>query len=433
MDSSLYNAAITGDIEVIVGLTKDLSADEVRRLRTSLQNNILHLASQDGHMEAVQAILSMYPSLISEVNSNCDSALHLAARGGHTGVVRALINYAKTLDQDIETGIRDKQLGILRRRNKNDDTSLHEATRYNHIQVVSMLLEADDQSTYKYENKSGETPLYLAASRGFHDLVAVIVKACRDPDYHGPTGRTALHAAVICNSRDCVRKILEWQKDLMRVEDNSHRLPIYYAAHLGFTNVVNELLSVDESIGYRPCDAGGNNLLMVAASEGHTSVMKQIISHCPSCFEDVNLKRRNVLHIAIEHEQKAVIESLLEEYPTIVDRLINQKDIDGNTPLHLLATSNCFVAKLIQHPTADKGALNNTGFTPLDLVIYNDISSTPDAKSRIAKELKHVGATLHKRAAPAPPPPPPPPSAVKRGAVVLSGSGSGIWIAVGFR
>ncbi|KAM7462917.1 hypothetical protein LguiA_031038 [Lonicera macranthoides] len=399
MYKSLYNAAIAGNIEVIVEQTKEKSADEVRRLRTSRGNNILHLASQFGHTEAVQAILSVYPSLVSEVNSNRDSALHLAARGEHTGVVRALIDYAKTLDQDIENGIRDKRLGILRRKNTNDDTAFHEATRYNRIQVVSMLLEEDDQSTNEYENKLGETLLYLAASRGFHDLVDVIVKACRDPAYRGPNRRTALHGAVICNSRDCVRRILEWRGVLMWVRDDSDRLPIYYAAHLGFTNVVNELLSVDESIGYLPCEAGDNNALMVAASEGHISVMEELMLHCPSCFDAANLKQRNVLHVAIKHEQKAVIEYLLEECPTIVDRLIIQKDGYGNTPLHLLATSNCFVPKLIQHPMADKGALNNEGFTPLDLVIYDDdVSSTPDhAKSKIAKELKRVGAILHKR------------------------------------
>ncbi|KAM7462907.1 hypothetical protein LguiA_031028 [Lonicera macranthoides] len=373
MDRSLYNAAITGNIEVIAGQTKDQSAQEVRELRTANSNNILHLASHAGHTEAVQAILSAHPSLISEINSDFDSALHLAARGGHSGVVRALIDCAKMLDQDIETGIRDKRLHLLRCKNTNDDTALHEATRYNHIQVVSMLLAEDDQSTVEYNNKSSETLLYLAASRGFHDLVDVIVKACRDPAYGGPNGRTALHGAVICNSKDCVRKILEWRKNLMQEKDDSYRLPIYYAAHLGFTNVVNELLSVDESIGYRPCDEGDTNALMVAASEGHTSVMKELISQCPSCFDDVNWRnRRNVLHVAIEHEQKAVIEYLLEEYPKMVDRLIIQKDIDGNTPLHLLATSNCFVPKLIQHPMADKGALNNKGFTPLDLVIYDD-------------------------------------------------------------
>ncbi|KAM7462920.1 hypothetical protein LguiA_031041 [Lonicera macranthoides] len=421
MDKSLYNAAITGNIEVILGQTKDQSADKVLQLRTPNWSTILHLASQFGHTEAVQAILSAYPSLINEVNSSRDSALHLAARGGHTDVVRALIDYAKMLDQDIETGMRDKRLGVLRCRNKNDDTALHEATRYNHIQVLSMLLEEDDQSSAKYRNKSGETLLYLAASRGFHDLVDAIVKACRDPDYRGPNGKTALHGAAICNNRDCTRKLLEWRKALIRYEDGSSNLPLDYAAHLGFAKVVNELLRADESIGYIADRDDKNTALFIAASAGHISVMKELISHCPSCWHMVNAKERNVLHIAIEHEQKNVIEYLLEECPMIISSLIIEKDIDGNTPLHLLATSDCFVPKLIQHPMADKGALNNKGFTPLDLVIYvDDKSSTTTAKGKIAGELKNVGAVQNSRIAPtpahaptlAPPPPPPPPPSV---------------------
>ncbi|KAM7462914.1 hypothetical protein LguiA_031035 [Lonicera macranthoides] len=161
--------------------------------------------------------------------------------------------------------------------------------------------------------------------------------------------------------------------------DHYSKLPIYYAAHLGFANVVNEFLSVDESFGHVPCDEMGNNALFVAAIEGHISVMKQFIWHCPS-YPDmlVDHSGRNLLHVAIKHEQNAVIEYLLEECPTIVDRLIIVKDRDGNTPLHLLAASNCFVPKLIQHPMADKGALNNKGFTPLDVIYDDDVSSTPD-------------------------------------------------------
>ncbi|KAM7462916.1 hypothetical protein LguiA_031037 [Lonicera macranthoides] len=201
MDKRLYNVAITGNIEVILAQTKDQSANKGLQLSTPKGNTILHLASQFGHTEAMQAILTAYPSLISEVNLNRDSALHFAAMGGHTGIVHALIDCAKMLDQDIETGIRDKRLHLLRCKNRNDDTALHEATRYNHIQVVSTLLEEDDYSTDEYRNRWRETLLYPAARRGFHDLVDVIVKACRYPAYGVPNGRTALHEAVICNSR----------------------------------------------------------------------------------------------------------------------------------------------------------------------------------------------------------------------------------------
>ncbi|KAM7478478.1 hypothetical protein LguiA_026691 [Lonicera macranthoides] len=427
MDSSLHNAAIAGNIDAIFSHIKDQPAEQVLDQRTPNMNTILHLASQFGHTKAVQEILAAYPSypsLLTEVNSNKDSALHLAAKGGHSDVVRALINHAKVLDQDLEIG-KQTWLGISQLKNDEGDTALHEGARYNHVEVVSMLLQEDPDLRIS-KNACEESPLYLAASRGFHDLVNIIIDAGGSPSYSGLNGRTALHGAVICNSEgiyvivnlfnlcdpdwqdvlivliigsfcftDCTRKLLEWRKILASEDDDGSQTPLHYAARLGFANLVSKLLLADESIAYVSELHEGNTALLLAASAGHVSVMKEIISLCPNCCYVVNNKGRNVLHVAIEHEQKNVIEYLLEEFPTIISSLISGKDVDGNTPLHLLATSNCFVPRLIQHPLADKGALNKKHLTPLDLVNYDDKLSTPVGKSAIAEELKRGGAILY--------------------------------------
>ncbi|KAM7481793.1 hypothetical protein LguiB_006376 [Lonicera macranthoides] len=410
MDSSLHNAAIAGNIDAIFSHIKDQPAEQVLDQRTPNMNTILHLASQFGHTRAVQEILAAYPSypsLLTEVNSNKDSALHLAARGGHSGVVRVLIDHAKVLDQDLEIG---KQMwsGISELKNEDDNTALHEGTRYNHIEVVSMLLQEYPNLIISI-NKCQESPLYLAASRGFHDLVNIITDADglnSLKSFKGPNGRTALHRAVICNSKDCTRKLLEKCIFLASMEDEGSQKPLHYAARLGFANLVSQLLTADEYVAYVAERNEGNTALLLAASVGHVSVMKELISLCPNCCYMVNIKGRNALHVAIEHEQKNVIEYLLEECPTIISSLIIEKDEDGNTPLHLLATSNCFVPRLIQHPLADKGALNKKHLTPLDLVNYDDKLSTLVAKSEIAEELKRVGAILHLPNVRLPPPAP---------------------------
>ena len=136
-----------------------------------------------------------------------DSPLHLAAREGHLEVVKAIIHAAKTVsERDIESGIGvDK--AMLRMTNNEHDTALHEAVRYHHPEVVKWLIEEDPEFTYG-ANFSGGTPLYMAAERGFTDLVKIIIENTnRDRLAHtGPMGRTALHAAVIC--RDPSRHIL---------------------------------------------------------------------------------------------------------------------------------------------------------------------------------------------------------------------------------
>lgn len=78
------------------------------------------------------------------------------------------------------------------------DTALHEATRFNHLNVVEILTKEDTKFSYS-ANDSGDTPLYLAAERGYHDLVFKMLETCKYPTYGGRNGKTALHAAMVCN------------------------------------------------------------------------------------------------------------------------------------------------------------------------------------------------------------------------------------------
>ena len=75
-------------------------------------------------------------------------------------------------------------------------------TRCKQYSVVELLIEKDPEYTYG-ANVSGGTPLYMAAERGFTRIVQIIVdkshKTRTSPAYSGFMGRTALHAAVLCN------------------------------------------------------------------------------------------------------------------------------------------------------------------------------------------------------------------------------------------
>ena len=87
---------------------------------------------------------------------------------------------------------------MLQMTNKARDTALHEAVRYSddHLDVIKVLTEADPELTYD-ANTAGETPLYLAAERGYADVLEQILTICTSPADHGPYDRTALHVAVI--------------------------------------------------------------------------------------------------------------------------------------------------------------------------------------------------------------------------------------------
>jgi hypothetical protein len=218
MDYDSYNAATEGNIEFFKNRQSDLD-----RLLTPNENTVLHIyiialksksqsttpiagsesttlnAGSKSTTNFVKKILKMCSKLLKKANTKGETPLHMAARYGHDYIVEVLIKYcAKTpYHEDLEGGIGLAVKEMLRTVNKKNDTALHEAVRYNHLNVVQLLIGTDPNFSYS-ANDAGETPLYIAAERGFEDVVIKILDKCKSPIMHGgPLGRTVLHAAVI--------------------------------------------------------------------------------------------------------------------------------------------------------------------------------------------------------------------------------------------
>jgi len=203
MDCDSYNAAAEGKIEVFKDITflhiyitalnsKSKSPTPIAGSESTTTLN----AGSESTTNFVEKNLEMCPPLLQQANVKGETPLHIAARYGHDDIVDVLINYcAKPLNQDLEGGI-EAVKEMLKMMNKEKDTALHEAVRYNHLKVVKLLIEKDPNFSYS-ANDTGETPLYIAAERGFKDVVIKILDKCKSPMHGGPLGRTALHATII--------------------------------------------------------------------------------------------------------------------------------------------------------------------------------------------------------------------------------------------
>ncbi|GFY84986.1 hypothetical protein Acr_03g0017600 [Actinidia rufa] len=362
MDTTLYRAAMEGNIDALIQ-----NKERLENNLTPTNNTVLHVAAQFGHIQCVMEVLNMCPSMYRKVNSRGDTSLHVAAREGHSTIVQALIEYANALDEELENGVGTAK-DMMRMTNEERDTALHEAVR-NHHSFVVQLLTKEDPEFYHPGNNAEETPLYLAAERGYLGLVFVILETCTAPAYGGPGGRTALHSAVIHNLEGCTKKLLDWKPALTKETDVHGWTPLHYAAWFGYASRARELLNVDKSVAYLVDKDDKKTALHLAASHGNVRVMEELISYCPDCWEMVDGRGKNILHIAAKNEKKRVIKFILRNFP--FSSLINQKDVDGNTPLHLLVASDCCELGLIKHPKVDRMAFNRENLTPLEVVYCN--------------------------------------------------------------
>ncbi|GMP41267.1 hypothetical protein CsSME_00011426 [Camellia sinensis var. sinensis] len=342
---------------------------------TSNKNTVLHVAAQFGNKKYVKIILEKSPlsSLLCCLNIDGETPLHIAVREGHLDIVKALVGHAKRLDhEEVESG-GGAAMEMLRATNKDNDTVLHMAVRNpDNVGVVEWLAKEDPEFTHP-PNNAKETPLYLAAERQHNDMVSMILKNCTSLAYGGPKGQTALHAATTDRLKiESTKLLLEWKSDLIKETDEYGWTPLHYAARFGNQYGVKLMLEKDKSVAYITTDKEGyeKTALHIAAAHGHVSVIEEILSQCPNCWEMVNSKGQNVLHIVVDTEHKKVMEYIFKK--SWIFHLINQKDIEGNTSLHLLATFLEVGKRDIWRElwfSGDRLATNNENVTPINTLL----------------------------------------------------------------
>nr|XP_048336589.1 ankyrin repeat-containing protein At5g02620-like [Ziziphus jujuba var. spinosa] len=350
MKPGQYQAAVVGDI----GFFEEIG-DGLGRLLTRKKNTVLHIhiTSMRDASDISQAI-----NFVTEMK---------------------LIELARDLESGVEAARE-----LLEMPNQCKDTALHEAVRSQHLNVVEILIREGPDCVYS-ANVAGETPLYMAAERGYRKIMLEMLTKWTSPAFDGPNGRTVLHAVTIRKDEEMIQKILGkekalmenadklvWKaKTLMEKADKIGWTPVHYAAFMGYLPAINHFVEFGEDVDAAYLqNKEGNTALHLAVASGHTKIVLEILKWRPDCCEIVNNKGWNILHSALDANNfEETVISILKN--PALNNLINEKDDDGNTPLHHIAMSLNWeqANQFIDHPRMDKMAFNNENRNALDIAL----------------------------------------------------------------
>ncbi|XVF37731.1 hypothetical protein REPUB_Repub20aG0035000 [Reevesia pubescens] len=330
-------------VEAITHMDRDLfKAAEAGDMKLFDMYQVIKKDKQQHSVDFLQKLVDKCPSLLMQSNANREIPLHIAARHGHSHVVKFLIESTKILQsEDLEKGLEATRMReMLRRTDEEENTAFHRAAEYGHLDVLRLLIKEVDLDFAFSANTSGQTPLYIAARGGYHDLVAEILKHRKSVAYGGPLGRTVLHAAVMArDGAKSVKQLIEAKEYLTKETDDKGRTPLHYAAHLGHRSVAKLLLQKDVSAAYITDKDRGVSALHMAAWRGEIDIMEDIISYSPDCCLIVDKRGWNFLHFLVVTLPPFALKRFLngnkvEDIPIRI--LLDAKDVNGYTPIHVM-------------------------------------------------------------------------------------------------
>ena len=273
----------------------------------------LRTAAQNGNIDIVKKLLEKANANLYSTDEQGSTALHLAAEMGNLAVVTTLLDKIKS-DLLSEEGSSTTT---------GESRNLPEAT---------VLERKSASSALNRTNKTGDTPLSLAAWKGHADIVDELLKNHADPDIADSGNVTPLNSAAWSGYYQVVELLLN-AKANPTIADYAGQNPLNSAASCGNEEVVKLLLSEPRTLGViNHEDEDDETPLFSAANNGHTEIVQLLVKY----DADVNILTKNndsALRVAARDGNDEMVQLLLEAK---ADPLVQTKD-DGYTPLHSAA------------------------------------------------------------------------------------------------
>lgn len=328
---SWFESATAGDLRnlslhVTLATSNGAAASLLDSTTGDERSTALHLAAQQGHVEACRWLLAARAEA-QAITRKKATALHLAAQEGHLEVLQLLLEpqHPELLELNRDAWPTALAVDLWR------CSPLHRAAERGRSEVACYLLtkRADPQKA----DREGNSPLHFACAVGCALLVAELLKRKVPLDFANNDGYSPLDL--------CVRKKQPEVGDQLvaagakMVKDVKKTPPsMLVAAASGLPFYCSYIFKSDERVLKKELltpDAAGRSALLLAVQLGHQAVVERLLDH-PLCTDDLHKVVPSCglapLHQAAQAGRMEILQMLLRRKAKV-----DQVDASGSTAL----------------------------------------------------------------------------------------------------
>ncbi|CAF3550465.1 unnamed protein product [Rotaria socialis] len=296
-DTALSLACSGGRQDVVEVLLKNGANREHRNVS---DYTALSLAASGGYVTIIKLLLSYGAEINSRTGSKLGiTPLMLASMNGHVAAVKLLLDMGADINAQIET---------------NRNTALTLACFQGRAEVVSLLV--DRKANIEHRAKTGLTPLMESASGGYVDVGRVLLE--RGADVNAlpvPTSKdTALTIAADKGHHKFVELLLLYGATI-DVRNKKGATPLWLACNGGHLEVVQLLIT--RFANPDSSDSRKVSCLMAAFRKGHIKVVKYLVRQVRQFPSDTDCRR--LINTITDKD-------LLKKCQTCMDQIMSAKE-----------------------------------------------------------------------------------------------------------
>lgn len=338
-------------------LMRAVKIDDADRIRTLIYANVdtnernyagiapLAVAAERGNVEILRLMVEQGKADVNITSSYGITPLIAASAAGKTDAVKYLLAHGADATAKDNTG----------------KTPILYAMQNDAPELVAALAKANPISV-NLPDPNGNTPLILAAQRGFLKQTKNLLAGGANPDYRNPSsGLSALAAAAAEGHIDVIRALVRNGQATIDLPDLNGRTPLMYAAEQGQPAALHTLLQLKADVNAQ--DNTGATALMRATAKDNEEIMTILLKDKSSKLFQKDFQGRDAFIYSAFAPTPQAATLLLQHGADLETR-----DLKNNTPLlTAIQAKNDRMALFFIQQGADLTATNTQGQTAFTL------------------------------------------------------------------